>query len=335
MASRRDGGARRLCCGIPSAPASEDRPSMEPVSRVTDASVAYPGAREPDRTRRVDAFGVQIAVYEWGDAEAPPLLLAHGGFDFARTFDVFAPRLAAGGFRVVAWDQRGHGRSAQTHLYSWDADVRDAFAVLESTSSAPLVAVGHSKGGGVLMQLVHALPERFTRFVNVDGVPARRPASGLTEHEGPKSLNEMATEWLDHRRRVASLVRKAGTAEELALRRQRMNPRLPLDWLRHLVSVGAQHDPDGWRWCVDPSLRFGGFGPWRPEWVLERLRRFPVPLYVILGLVPEAMSMGSTPESVQPYLPPAARVHAFEDSGHFVHIEKPKEVADLVLGFLT
>ena len=307
---------------------------MEPVSRATDVSVAYPGAREPDRTRRVDAFGVQLAVYEWGDAAAPPLLLAHGGFDFARTFDVFAPLLAAGGHRVVAWDQRGHGRSAQTQLYSWDADVRDAFAVLESTSSAPLPAVGHSKGGGVLMQLIHALPQRFTRFVNIDGVPSRRGAPDVAEHERPQALNEVATEWLDHRRRVASLVRKPGTPEELALRRQRMNPRLPLAWLRHLVSVGAQHDPDGWRWCVDPTLRMGGFGPWRPEWVLARLRRFPVPLHVILGLIPEAMSMGATPESVRPFLPPGAQLHAFEDSGHFVHIEKPHAVAELVLGFL-
>ena len=44
---------------------------MEPVSRATDVAVAYPGARAPDRTRRVDAFGVQLAVYEWGDAAAP------------------------------------------------------------------------------------------------------------------------------------------------------------------------------------------------------------------------------------------------------------------------
>ena len=306
---------------------------MEPVSRATAVAVACPAARAPERTRSVDAFGVRIEVYEWGDPAAPPLLLLHGGFDFARTFDVFAPLLAAGGYRVVAWDQRGHGRSAQTQLYSWDADVRDAYAVLESTSSAPLAAVGHSKGGGVLMQLSHALPGRFTRFVCIDGIPARRPSADATAPE--PVLSEVATEWLDHRRRTATLARKPGTPEELALRRQRMNPRLPLTWLRYLVSVGAQQDPDGWRWCVDPMLRFGGFGPWRPEWVLERLRRFPVPLQVILGAIPEPMGMGATLDSVRPYLPPGAGLHAFEDSGHFVHIEKPHETAKLVLGFLS
>jgi len=306
---------------------------MEPVSRASGPADVYPGARAPERTRSVDAFGVRIAVYEWGDAAAPPLLLLHGGFDFARTFDVFAPLLAAGGFRVVAWDQRGHGRSAQTQLYSWDADVRDAYAVLESTSRAPLVAVGHSKGGGVLMQLAHALPGRFERFVSIDGIPGRRPSADATAPE--PALLDIATEWLDHRRATASFVRKPGTPEELARRRQRMNPRMPLAWLRYLVSIGAQHDPDGWRWSVDSMLRFGGFGPWRPEWVLERLRRFPVPLQVILGGVPEPMGMGATRESVGPYLPPGASLHTFEDSGHFVHIEKPVETAKLALEFLS
>jgi pimeloyl-ACP methyl ester carboxylesterase len=307
---------------------------VEPASAAPDDAIAFPGARAPDRVRSVDAWGVRLAVHEWGDAQAPPLLLGHGGFDFARTFDVFAPLLAEGGFRVVAWDQRGHGLSAHTQLYTWDADVRDAWAVLEATSRKPIAAVGHSKGGNVLMQLVQALPGRFTRFVNVDGIPARRPDQDLDERERVRRLHETATSWLDRQRRSASAVRKPGTLEELAVRRQRMNPRLSLAWLRYLVSVGAQHDADGWRWRTDPTLRFGGIGPWRPEWALERLRRFPLPLFAILGLIPEEMSMGATPESLGPYLPVGARVHAFADTGHFVHIEKPREVADLVLGFL-
>src|SRR5690242_12101473 len=92
----------------------------------------YPGARRPDRQRRVDANGVSIAVHEWGDAAAPPLLLAHGGMDFARTMDVFAPLLAADGWRVVSWDHRGHGDSEHAALYSWDSDLRDAVHVFDS-----------------------------------------------------------------------------------------------------------------------------------------------------------------------------------------------------------
>ena len=69
----------------------------------------YPGAQRPDRQRTVDSHGLAIAVHEWGAEDAPPLMLVHGGMDFAGTFDTFAPLLAAGGFRVVSWDARGHG----------------------------------------------------------------------------------------------------------------------------------------------------------------------------------------------------------------------------------
>ncbi len=98
------------------------------------ADVTYPGARTPDRQYRIDANGIELATYEWGDADAPPLLCVHGGFDFARTYDVFAPLLAAGGWRVVSWDQRGHGDSDRAPLYSWDADLRDALAVFDHVS---------------------------------------------------------------------------------------------------------------------------------------------------------------------------------------------------------
>ena len=52
---------------------------------------------------------------------------------------------------------------------------------------------------------------------------------------------------------VARTQRKPGTLDELAGRRGRMNPRLSLEWLRYLVTVGARHDPDGWRWKIDPA----------------------------------------------------------------------------------
>ena len=65
---------------------------------------AYPGARRPDRSRWVSSAGLRIATYEWGDPDARVILMAHGGFDFAGTFDGFAPLLADAGYRVVSWD---------------------------------------------------------------------------------------------------------------------------------------------------------------------------------------------------------------------------------------
>jgi pimeloyl-ACP methyl ester carboxylesterase len=297
-------------------------------------TVTYPGARPPDRQRWVDAWGVQIRVHEWGDVDAPPVLLAHGGFDFARTFDVFAPLLADGGFRVVAWDHRGHGDSAHTALYSWESDVRDTIAVLDSTTRDPVAVIGHSKGGNMLLQLIEICPHRISRMVNVDGMPSPRRHLDIEGRERVRMLDDGMRHWLAHRRRIAEAIRKPGTLDELAARRGRMNPRLSQDWLRYLVSVGARLDADGWRWKIDPALRFGGFGPWRHAWSLGALPAVSVPLLGILGLMPEEMGWGTTPEQLEPYMPSGARLVAFEDAGHFVHIEKPREVADLVLEFL-
>lgn len=283
----------------------------------------------------MDSYGVGISVVEWGDEGAPPLFLCHGGFDFAGTFDVFAPLLAEGGWRVVAWDHRGHGDSDHAALYSWEADVRDALAVIRSTGDAPAPLLGHSKGGGILTQVVEACPHRVTKIVNIDGLPSSRQRPDVAEHDRTRLLDDELSGWLDHRRAAATLVRKPGTIDELARRRGRMNPRLTFEWLRYLVTVGARHDDDGWRWKIDPVLRFGGFGPWRGDWGRERLPGLPAPVLGIVGEVEEEMGWGTRAEDLRPYLPPGSDIVAFEETGHFVHIERPEDVAELVLGFLA
>jgi pimeloyl-ACP methyl ester carboxylesterase len=301
---------------------------------VPDA-VSFPGAQAPARRRTVDAHGIPIAVHEWGDPDAPPLALAHGGFDFARTFDVFAPLLAAHGWRVVAWDQRGHGDSGRAALYSWDADLRDALAVLDSVTDGAIPIVGHSKGGSLMMQFASALPHRAAALVNIDGLPGKSAMPDIPDHERTKLRTGELASWLDFRRRTGpARQRRPGTLDELAQRRARMNPRLSHEWLRHLASVGARRDADGWRWKIDPSLRLGGFGPWRPEWAMARLPGLGMPLLALLGTQPEAMGWPTAPEEVEAYLPRDGRLVVYDDVGHFIHIEQPDRVADLVAGFL-
>lgn len=297
--------------------------------------VSFPGARAPDRRRTVDSHGVRLAVHEWGAADAPPLLLAHGGFDFARTFDVFAPLLADAGWRVVSWDQRGHGDSEHASLYSWEADLRDALAVVDSVTTGPVPVVGHSKGGSVMVQFATALPHRMTALVNLDGLPGGRPMPDVPDHERTKLLAGELAGWLDFRRGTATKQRRPDTLDGLARRRAVMNPRLSHEWLRYLVSVGARHDADGWRWKIDPSLRLGGFGPWRPEWAMARLPGLNMPLLAVLGSQPEVMGWATPPEEVEANLPPGARLVAYDDIGHFLHIEQPRRIADLVLDFLA
>jgi pimeloyl-ACP methyl ester carboxylesterase len=305
------------------------------VTAIDKAPVLFPGARVPDRQRTVEAHGVRLAVYEWGDTKAPPVLLVHGGFDFARTFDVFAPLLADGGYRVVSYDHRGHGNSEHAELYSWQADERDLLMVANSVSPGPFPVVGHSKGGGLLAHIIQALPHRFSRFAAIDGLPFRQNPPDVANRERTAKVREEAVKWLDDRRRAHDMERRPGTPRELAERRAKMNPRLSHDWLEYIVYAGAQQADDGWRWKLDPSLRMGGFGPWRSRWVTDRLPGFPIPLLGLFGTENEPMGWGVDPEGLRKYLPRNARIEVLQDVGHFIHIERPQQTAELVLEFLN
>ena len=293
------------------------------------------GVRRPDRRRKVDAAGVMLSVAEWGDEQAPAILLAHGGFDFAETLNRFAPMLADGGYRVVSWDQRGHGESAWAHLYSWEADIRDAAAVLATLPDEPLPFIGHSKGGSMVMHLANVAPHRVSALVNLDGLPSGNNMPDVSELERTRMQRDEMDRWLAHRRTLSDKQRKPGTVEELAERRGRMNPRMSTEWLQYLVQVGARQDADGWRWKLDPTMRMGGFGPWRPEWSMLRLPGLGVPMLGVMGHEIEVMGWGSRPADVEPYLPPGAQFEGLEGVGHFVHIEQPRLVADLILEFLS
>ncbi len=321
----------------PAATSASDRSNADAAETGLDefGESPYPGARRPDRMYDLPANGLRIAVHEWGDADAPPLMLMHGGFDFARTFDLFAPKLADAGWRVVSWDQRGHGNSEHAAMYSWDGDMRDTLAVFDHVAGGRAVpVVGHSKGGALMTQLADAQPHRFRSLVNMDGIPYKRNMPDLAEHERTTMLAKDLAGWLDHRRRTATASRKPGTLDELATRRGRMNPRLPHAWLRRLASTGGYEADDGWRWKIDPALRFGGFGPWRPEWMLLRLPGLPMPFLGILGAQMEEMGWGTPPHKVAPYMPLDGRCEVLDDVGHFVHIEQPDLVSGLVLEFI-
>jgi pimeloyl-ACP methyl ester carboxylesterase len=55
----------------------------------------------------------------------------------------------------------------------------------------------------------------------------------------------------------------------------------------------------------------------------------------MLGTVDEPMGWGVNERDVRPWLPRNGRLHVFHDIGHFIHIEQPREVADMVLEFIS
>jgi pimeloyl-ACP methyl ester carboxylesterase len=60
-----------------------------------------------------------------------------------------------------------------------------------------------------------------------------------------------------------------------------------------------------------------------------------MPFLAILGLEPEMMGWGTTPDDIRPFLPPGGELIGLEGVGHFVHIEQPDRVFALVRDFLA
>ena len=289
----------------------------------------FPGAVEPQRERFVSSLGIRIHVVEWGDPAAPPLLLCHGFWDHARSFATLAPLLATR-YRVAAMDARGHGDSEWGGAYAWHAHIHDVAEVIRSFAT-PVHLVGHSMGGGHVIDAARAVRDRTRQVVNIDGFgPPPFPP------QDDERIPERFAAFLDQRRAAAkrSDWRPYASLDQLAERRRAQNPRLSLEWLRYFAFHGARERADGWRWKADPLLA-QGFGPWRPDWIAHGYARLEAPLLAIVGS--EQDTWGPMPEAiVGPRLAGVRRLtrRTIAGAGHFVHIERPRETADAILDFL-
>ena len=78
------------------------------------------------------------------------------------------------------------------------------------------------------MQLADGLPHRCTHLVNLDGLPSRRNWPDVPDHERRRLMAGEMQNWLDHHAGSSVKERRPGTIDELAERRQRMNPRLTI-----------------------------------------------------------------------------------------------------------
>ncbi len=118
--------------------------------------------------RTVKSDGVRLAVREW-PGDGPSLLLHHGLASTSHIWDLVAPRLAPR-FRVVAYDQRGHGLSGKPSSgYGFDHLTADAAAVIRTLRLRKPVVVGHSWGANVALQLGVDRPRLVSGAVLIDG----------------------------------------------------------------------------------------------------------------------------------------------------------------------
>ncbi|ACM38291.1 non-heme haloperoxidase [Allorhizobium ampelinum S4] len=113
--------------------------------------------------------GVEIFYKDWGSKDAQPIVFHHGWPLSSDDWDAQMLFFLANGYRVIAHDRRGHGRSAQvSDGHDMDHYAADAFAVVEALDLKNAVHIGHSTGGG-----------EVARYVAMHGQPAGRVAKAV------------------------------------------------------------------------------------------------------------------------------------------------------------
>ncbi|MBL6077088.1 alpha/beta hydrolase [Belnapia sp. T18] len=119
------------------------------------------------------ADGARIFCKDWGPKDARPVVFSHGWPLCSDAWDGQMLFMLQNGFRVVAHDRRGHGRSDQTgHGNTMDTYADDLSAVMEALDLRGAMMVGHSTGGGEVARYIgrHGTG-RVARVVLLSAVP--------------------------------------------------------------------------------------------------------------------------------------------------------------------
>jgi len=134
-----------------------------------------PAERTAEMSTITTKDGVVIFYKDWGPKDAQPIVFHHGWPLSADDWDAQMLFFLGKGYRVVAHDRRGHGRSAQVwDGHDMDHYAADAAAVMEHLDLRNAVHVGHSTGGGEVAHYVarHGQPQgRVAKAVLIGAVP--------------------------------------------------------------------------------------------------------------------------------------------------------------------
>ena len=274
---------------------------------------------------------LRLHYVDWGNEEAPPLLLIHGGRDHCRNWDWVAEELRAE-YHVIAPDLRGHGDSQWMigGTYSQAEFTYDIAQLIHQMDLAPLTIIGHSMGSGIGLRFTGLYPDKVKKIVGIEGLGG---APQCARERAEKNTHERFAEWIDDMRALAARVpHRYATFDEALDRMQDTNKHLNPDQARHLTMHGINQNEDGtYSWKFDNYVRaFTPFGIDEAE-TKSLWERITCPALLIRGgdsWAKDPYSLG-IPDHFK-----NAQFVTIEGAGHWVHHDKLDEFLKLVRDFL-
>lgn len=259
---------------------------------------------------------LRLNYVDWGNPEAPPLLLVHGGRDHARSWDWVAEELRHD-WHIIAPDLRGHGDSSWSPdgNYEMSAFVYDLAQLIHQLGLAPVSIIAHSMGGNIATRYAGIFPENVRKLVNIEGLglspkmQAERDAIGIQKR---------FRQWIEDKRNAAGRTPKRYPTIEAAYDRMKAeNSYLTDEQARHLTVHGISRNEDGtWSWKFDNYLNIWAIFDMPREDLLSIWQSITCPMLLLYG----EKSWASNPEKdgrIEHF--PTAKVIEYENAGHWLH----------------
>ena len=144
---------------------------------------------------------LRLHYVDWGNDDAPSLIMLHGGLDHCRSWDWVAQELRES-YHVVAPDLRGHGDSQWVlgAAYAPEDYVYDLAQLIHQKQLAPVRIIAHSLGGAIALRYAGIYPDTVRKLVTVEGLMP--PLEWIAKRSG-KPTAERMVEWVDMLREMA------------------------------------------------------------------------------------------------------------------------------------
>ena len=266
------------------------------------------------RMLRIGELDMHVALAGSGE----PLLLLHGFPDSAEVWREMIPALVDAGYRVIAPDQRGFGLTTAPVAvkdYGIDRISADALALLDALGVKKAALMGHDWGAVVGWQLAGDHPERFSRYVALSvGHPSAYAAAGL---------EQKLKGWYVLAFQLRGFAETLFRSRDFAL-------------LRRMV---GDH-PEMARWAADlsrPGRITAGMNWYRANlWRLltARFARVTIPVMGLWSSDDVALAEDQMVKSAR-FVDAPFEYHRLEGVGHWLPLDAPDAVTDLVLAFLS
>jgi pimeloyl-ACP methyl ester carboxylesterase len=274
---------------------------------------------------------LRLHYVDWGNPDAPPLILLHGGRDHCRNWDWVAARLREK-WHVIAPDLRGHGDSewSQDGNYTMAAYIYDLAQLIHQQQLAPVTIVAHSLGGNVTLRYAGIFPEAVRKLVAIEGLG---PSPKILAERAQKTIDERMRRWVEERRGLAGrLPRRYPSIEEALQRMQEANKHLSPEQARHLTQHGVNQNEDGtYSWKFDNYVRVWPAYDMPVAEVEHLWSRIACPTLLVYG----KESWASDPrEDGRARHFRNAEVVSFERAGHWVHHDRLDAFMERVEAFL-